>query len=211
MLRYYGVRMTGRMRKDKAALTLAELHAARRIQRWFRDLTSVSTRCPITLDPTGHPSVCFRVSRLRYARYNALAYFEFLKTSHSGVIRDPATNTPVGASALAAIMRDLAHAGFNTRLIRPGMRLGVVNGIVECLENVVDALMSEVLDDSYFADELYEWQLNMGRAATALAAQNRAVALVKLRQCLRSCECTRECDGCAHAALRAAIAPLLLR
>ncbi len=211
MLRYYGVRMTGRMRKETAALTLVHLHAARRIQRWFRDRTSISSTCPITLDSVGHPSVCFRVSRLHYARYAAPAYFEFLRASPNGIIRDPATNKPVGAVALASIMRDLARAGFNTRLIRPSMRLGVVNGIVECLENVVDALMSEVLDDAYYGNDIEDWQLNMERAVTALAAQNRSVARIKVRQCLRSCECTSACYGCSHEALRAAIAPLLSR
>ncbi len=107
-------------------------------------------------------------------------------------------------------MRGLSHAGHNTRLIRPSMRLGVVNGIVECLENVVDALMSEIIDDAvYTAAELEEWQLNMERAITALSSQNKAVARMKARQCLRSCECTRECDGCSHEAARAVITMLL--
>ena len=109
-------------------------------------------------------------------------------------------------------MRALARAGYNTRLIRPSMRLGVVNGIVECLENVVDALMSEILEDDFLTDAgamLEEWQLNMERAVTALASQNKAVARMKVKQCLSSCECTRECDGCSHEAARAIIATLL--
>ena len=212
MLRYYGVRMTGRMRKEVASGTLAQLHAARRIQRWFRSRTSVSATCPITLEPTGMPCVSFRVSRLRYARYSALAYFEFLRGSATGIIRDPATNTPVGAAALSAIMRGLARAGYNTRMIRPSMRLGVVNGIVECLENVVDALMSEILDEAVEAEEEFgEWQLNMERAVTALASQNKAVARMKVKQCMSSCECTRECVSCQHDAARAIIATLLSR
>ena len=214
MLRYYGVRMTGRMRKETAARTLVQMHAARTIQRWFRSLTSISVTCPITLEPLSMPCVSFRVSRLRYARYSAQAYFEFLRSSATGIIRDPATNSPVGSAALAAIMRALARAGYNTRLIRPSMRLGVVNGIVECLENVVDALMSEILEEDFVdagaaAAMLEEWQLNMERAVTALASQNRAVARMKVKQCLSSCECTRECDGCAHEAARAIIATLL--
>jgi hypothetical protein len=92
------------------------------------------------------------------------------------------------------------------------MRLGVVNGIVECLENVVDALMSEILDDPFAATaELEEWQVNMERAVTALASQNKSVARMKVRQCLRSCECTRECDACSHEAARAVITTLLSR
>ena len=215
MLRYNGVRMTGRMRKEVAARTLVQLHAARAIQRWFRRLTSVCQMCPITLDPVGFPCVSFRVSRLRYARYAAHAYFEFLRCSATGIVRDPATSTPVGSAALSAIMRDLARAGHNTRLIRPSMRLGVVNGIVECLENVVDALMSEILDEpcGRSGAELEEWQLNMERAVTALASQNKAVARMKARQCLRSCECTRDCGdfGCSHEAARAVITTLLSR
>lgn len=212
MLRYYGVRMTGRMRKETAARTLVQMHAARTIQRWFRRVTSISATCPITLEPLSMPCVSFRVSRLRYARYSAGAYFEFLRSSATGIIRDPATNSPVGSAALAAIMRALARAGYNTRLIRPSMRLGVVNGIVECLENVVDALMSEILEDDFLTDAgamLEEWQLNMERAVTALASQNKAVARMKVKQCLSSCECTRECDRCAHEAARAIIATLL--
>ena len=73
MLRYYGVRMTGRMRKETAARTLVQMHAARTIQRWFRSLTSISVTCPITLEPLSMPCVSFRVSRLRYARYSAQA------------------------------------------------------------------------------------------------------------------------------------------
>jgi hypothetical protein len=212
MLKYNGVRMTGRMRKEVAARTLVHLHAVRAIQRWFRKLTSVCATCPITLEPVGFPCVSFRVSRMRYARYTAHAYFEFLRCSTTGIIRDPATNTPVGSAALAAIMRGLARAGHNTRLIRPSMRLGVVNGIVECLENVVDALMSEILDEPGAATaELEEWQVNMERAVTALASQNKAVARMKVRQCLRSCECTRECDACSHEAARAVITTLLSR
>jgi hypothetical protein len=212
MLRYNGVRMTGRMRKDVAVRTLVHVHAARAIQRWFRKRTAVCSTCPITLEPVGIPCVSFRVSRLRYARYSASAYFEFLRCSATGIIRDPATNTPVGSAALSAIMRDLARAGHNTRLIRPSMRLGVVNGIVECLENVVDALMSEILDEpGAAAAELEEWQLNMERAVTALASQNKAVARMKIRQCLRSCECTRECEMCSHDAARAVITTLLSR
>jgi hypothetical protein len=212
MLRFNGVRMTGRMRKEVAATTLVHLHAARTIQRWFRARTAVCAVCPITLETVSHPCVSFRVSRLRYARYSSKAYFEFLRCSTTGIIRDPATNTPVGSASLSAIMRGLSHAGHNTRLIRPSMRLGVVNGIVECLENVVDALMSEILDDAvYTAAELEEWQLNMERAITALSSQNKAVARMKARQCLRSCECTRECDGCAHEAARAVITMLLSR
>lgn len=215
MLRYYGVRMTGRMRKETAGKTLVQMHAARTIQRWFRSVTSISSTCPITLEPIGVPCVSFRVSRLQYARYSALAYFEFLRSSATGIIRDPATNSPVGASALATIMRSLARSGFNTRLIRPSMRLGVVNGIVECLENVVDALMSEILDDDFLSTgtaPLDEWQLNMERAVTALASQNKAVARMKVRQCMSSCECTRECVyACQHEAARAIIATLLSR
>ena len=209
MLRYYGVRMTGRMRKETAARTLVQMHAARTIQRWFRSRTSISATCPITLEPLSMPCVSFRVSRLLYARYSAQAYFEFLRSSATGIIRDPATNNPVGAAALAAIMRALARAGYNTRLIRPSMRLGVVNGIVECLENVVDSLMSEILEEDFVdVAVLEEWQLNMERAVTALASQNRAVARMKVKQCLSSCECTRECHGCAHEAARAIIATL---
>jgi hypothetical protein len=34
---------------------------------------------------------------------------------------------------------------------------------------------------------------------------------MKVRQCLRSCECTRECDACSHEAARAVITTLLSR
>ena len=37
------------------------------------------------------------------------------------------------------------------------------------------------------------------------------VARMKVKQCLRSCECTRSCDACVHEAARAVITTLLSR
>ena len=138
------------------------------------------------------------------------AFHEFLASSTAAVVREPTTNRPLTPRTMRRIVRRMGACGYfvHARARAPAA------GIVDCLENVVDALMSEILEEDFVdagaaAAMLEEWQLNMERAVTALASQNRAVARMKVKQCLSSCECTRECDGCAHEAARAIIATLL--
>jgi hypothetical protein len=95
MLRFLGATMTGRMRKSVALETLAAVFAARRIQRWYRRLTQVNERCPISLERVRYPYVSVRTTRLAFVRYNMHPFHEYLCAQTGGVVREPTTNTAI--------------------------------------------------------------------------------------------------------------------
>jgi hypothetical protein len=215
MLRYLGVTMTGRMRKATASATLAAVYAARRIQRWFRRMTQSNANCPISLEALRHPYISFRTTRLTFVRYNLAAFHEYLCTHGGGVVREPTTNVPISPRTMRRIVRRLHASGLS---VRSSTARHTSVSIVECIENVVDTLMSEALDDdATFSDDAFrEWAANVERAVTGLAAHNRSAARLKLEQCLASCACTPLCaerialglPPCAHHATRAVLSAL---
>jgi hypothetical protein len=215
MLRYHKVTMTGRMRKSAAFATLVCFYAARTVQRWFRRVTQLNDACPISLEPVAHPCVSIRTSRCGYVRYNMAAFHEFLSSTTCAVVREPTTNRPITPRTMRVIARKMTSLGFATAT--PRARVGALS-MVDCLENVVDALMSEVLDEeAYLADDaLEEWHRNVERALGAIAVHSRGSARLKARQCVASCTCTAACATrdaelpCPHPACLAALRQLLL-
>ena len=208
MLRYLGATMTGRMRKSVALETLMTVYAARRIQRWFRRLTQVNEGCPISLDRVRYPYVSVRTTRLAFVRYNMNPFHEYLCAQTGGVVREPTTNTAISPRTLRRIVRRMHAYGYTVRAAGATPAASVA----ECLENVVDTLMTEALDDdAAFSDDGFrEWADNMERATVALAAQSRSAARLKREQCLASCHCTPLCTervalgmpACTHPATR---------
>jgi hypothetical protein len=215
MLRYLGVTMTGRMRKLAATQALEAVYAARRIQRWFRRVTQGNESCPISLEPLRYPYISLRTTRLTFVRYNLVAFHEFLCTHPGGVVREPTTNRPISPRTMRRIVKRLHASGYAVRSV--AARHASVS-IIECLENVVDTLMTEALDDdaSFSDDGFCEWAANMERAVTGLVAHSRSVARLKLEQCTLSCACTPLCaertllgmPACTHHATRALLASL---
>ena len=215
MLRYLGVTMTGRMRKTVALTMLLAVYAARRIQRWFRRRTQVNEGCPISLDRVRYPYVSLRTTRMAFVRYNILPFHEYLCSHGGGVVREPTTNTPISPRTMRRIVRRLHAYGYT---IRPAGSSPVAS-VVECLENVVDTLMTEALDDdaAFTDDGFREWAGNLERAMLALAAHSRSAARMKREQCIASCRCTGLCvervglglPPCAHAETRAVLGALV--
>jgi hypothetical protein len=213
MLRYHGVTMTGRMRKAVAVAVLARFYAARRIQRWYRERTQLTPTCMISLEPVRHPCVSIRLSRGVYVRYNMGAFHEFLASSTAAVVREPTTNRPLTPRTMRRIVRRMGACGYfvHARARPPAA------GIVDCLENVVDALMGEALEEeAYFTDDaLAEWSRNVERAVAAIAAHSRSLARLKAQQCVASCTCTAVCAerdpelGCPHEACAAVLRRLV--
>ncbi len=192
MLRFHRVTMTGRMRKSVAWTTLQLFYAARKVQRWFRRVTQLNALCPISLELVAHPCVSIRASRRGYVRYNMAAFHEFLSKATGAVVREPTTNRPITPRTMRAITRKMTSMGF--AIVTPRTRIATLS-MVDCLENVVDALMAEVLDEeSYLAyDALDEWTRNVDRALVAIAVHSRGLARQKASQCIASCSCTPEC------------------
>ena len=206
MLQFHRVAMTGRMRKSTARRTLECFYAARTVQRWFRRATQLNAVCPISLEPVVHPCVSFRTSRCGYVRYNMAAFHEFLSSATtSAFVREPTTNRPITPRTMRCITRKMASMGFGAPRARTQ-----TTSMVDCLENVVDALMAEVLDEETYLDyeALAEWTRNVDTALAAIAAHSRAQARLKVGQCIASCACTAECSTrdadtpCPHAACR---------
>ena len=207
MLRFLGATMTGRMRKSVALETLTTVYAARRIQRWFRSRTQVNEGCPISLERVRYPYVSVRTTRLAFVRYNMSPFHEYL-CAQTGVVREPTTNTAISPRTLRRIVRRMHSYGYTVR----AAGATAAASVAECLENVVDTLMTEALDDdAAFSDDGFrEWADNMERATLALAAQSRSAARLKREQCLASCHCTQLCTervalgmpACMHPATR---------
>ena len=214
MLRFLGATMTGRMRKSVALETLDAVFAARRIQRWFRRRTQANEQCPISLERVRYPYVSVRTTRLTFVRYNMHPFHEYLCAQTGGVVREPTTNTAISPRTMRRIVRRMHAHGYTVRAAGAAPAASVV----ECLENVVDTLMTEALDDdAAFSDDGFrEWADNMERATLALAAQSRSAARHKREQCLASCHCTPLCaerralgmPECAHSATRAVLEAL---
>ena len=214
MLRFLGATMTGRMRKSVALETLDAVFAARRIQRWFRRRTQANEQCPISLERVRYPYVSVRTTRLTFVRYNMHPFHEYLCAQTGGVVREPTTNTAISPRTMRRIVRRMHAHGYTVRAAGAAPAASVV----ECLENVVDTLMTEALDDdAAFSDDGFrEWADNMERATLALAAQSRSAARHKREQCLASCHCTPLCaeralfgmPACTHHATRALLASL---
>jgi hypothetical protein len=192
MLRFHKVTMTGRMRKSTAFATLVWFYAARTVQRWFRRVTQLNKVCPISLEPVVHPCVSIRTSRCGYVRYNMAAFHEFLASATCAVVREPTTNQPITPRTMRAITKKMSAMGFATAT--PRARVGTLS-MVDCLENVVDALMAEVLDEeAYLSDDaMEEWTRNVERALGAIAVHSRGLARLKASQCIASCTCTAAC------------------
>jgi hypothetical protein len=208
MLRFLGATMTGRMRKTVAVETLRAVYAARRIQRWFRRRTQGNDRCPISLERVRYPYVSVRTTRLTFVRYNMHPFHEYLCAQTGGVVREPTTNTAISPRTMRRIVRRMHAYGYTVRPVGATAAASVA----ECLENVVDTLMTEALDDdAAFSDDGFrEWADNMERATVALAAQSRSAARLKREQCIASCHCTPLCaervalgmPPCMHPATR---------
>jgi hypothetical protein len=217
MLRYLGVTMTGRMKKAAAAATLRAVYAARTIQRWFRKRTQLSANCPISLEPLRYPYVSLKTTRLTFARYNLVAFHEYLCTHSGGVVREPTTNVPISPRTMKRIVKRLHAAGYAVRSVAARHTSA---SIIECLENVVDTLMTEALDDdASFSDGGFrEWAASIERAVSSLAAHSRSAARLKLEQCVASCACSAVCADrielgmppCSHDAARAVLTSLTL-
>ncbi len=89
MLRFHGVKLATRMRRDQAVQLLYKLYAVRKIQHAFRIATSVDFRCIIDESPLRHPYVSIRVGKWLFARMNVRAYQKYV--TQNGFYMNPIT------------------------------------------------------------------------------------------------------------------------